>query len=29
MQRGTLAELLANLDEANLRGEFVVVIAGV
>ena len=28
VQRGTLSQLLANLDEARLRGEFVVVIAG-
>ena len=28
VQRGTLSQLLANLDEADLRGEFVVVIGG-
>jgi 16S rRNA (cytidine1402-2'-O)-methyltransferase len=28
VQRGSLAQLLSNLDETDLRGEFVVVIAG-
>ena len=28
VQRGSLSQLLANLDEADLRGEFVVVIGG-
>ena len=28
VQRGSLSQLLANLDEADLRGEFVVVISG-
>ena len=28
IQRGMLTELIANMDESNLRGEFVVVIAG-